>query len=64
MGYVIVKTKGKVKTFFTIKEGRKTLTNDKSKAIEFANKKSAQMLADADWMVPGKSGISVELKDK
>ena len=52
--YVITKTKERVKKFFTIEQGRSVWTNERSEAIRFANKKSAQMLIDADWVIPGK----------
>lgn len=61
MSYFITKTKERVKMFFTVEQGRSVWTNKQSQAMRFANKKSAQMLIDADWVIPGKDKGAPEL---
>jgi len=53
-GYLITKGVGLAKKFFTIEDGRRVWTNNQSLALRFADKKSAQMLIDADHIIPGK----------
>ena len=52
--HIITKVKGRSEKFLTVEHGKITWTNKREQAIRFADKQSAQMLIDADFIIPGK----------